>query len=147
MDQRGWLQVLQCFLRQTDGRFCNGASRHPTNQRKGCPMANENEQGSTTQPASKQEERSSQGTGLVRSPGANANARRHQSGQSGLPLTAFEMFRMTPFSLLRRIRPRSPALLVRRRGKRDYRLDTNGRGLRTGWKVPNPCRASWAVSE
>jgi HSP20 family protein len=66
-------------------------------------MANENELGSTTQPASKQEERSSQGAGLARSPSDNAIARRHQSGQSGLPLMPFEMFRMTPFSLLRRM--------------------------------------------
>ena len=66
-------------------------------------MANENEQSSATQPASKQEERSSQGAGLVRSPGDDAIARRRQSGQLGLPLTPLEMFRMTPFSLLRRM--------------------------------------------
>ena len=66
-------------------------------------MANENEQSSATQPASKQEERSSQGAGLVRSPGDDAIARRRRSGPIGLPLSPFEMLRMTPFSLFRRM--------------------------------------------
>jgi HSP20 family protein len=98
-------------------------------------MANEHEQSSATQPATrqeqssatraanKQEERSSQGTGqasgqgtgqgtgqgagqgtgLARSRGDDAISRRRQSGQMGLPLTAFDMLRMTPFSLFRRM--------------------------------------------
>jgi HSP20 family protein len=66
-------------------------------------MANENEQSSATQPASKQEERSSQGAGLVRSSGDDATTRRRRSGLIGLPLSPFEMLRMTPFSLFRRM--------------------------------------------
>jgi HSP20 family protein len=66
-------------------------------------MANENEQSTPTQPTSKEGERSSQQVGLVRSSGDDANARRHRSGLIGLPLTPFEMLRMTPFSLFRRM--------------------------------------------
>jgi HSP20 family protein len=90
-------------------------------------MANENEQSSATQPATrqeqssatqapkKQEERSSQGTGqasgqgggqstgLARSRGVDAMTRGRRSGQIGLPLTPFDMLRMTPFSLFRRM--------------------------------------------
>jgi HSP20 family protein len=66
-------------------------------------MANENEQSSATQPAIKQEERSSQGAGLVRSSGDDATARRRRSGLIGLPLSPFEMLRMTPFSFFRRM--------------------------------------------
>ena len=66
-------------------------------------MANANEQSTPTQPTSKEEARSSQGAGLARSSGDDAIARRRQSGQLGLPLTPLEMFRMTPFSLLRRM--------------------------------------------
>jgi HSP20 family protein len=66
-------------------------------------MANEKEQSTPTQPTSKEGERSSQQAGLVRSSGDDANARRHRSGLIGLPLTPFEMLRMTPFSLFRRM--------------------------------------------
>jgi HSP20 family protein len=66
-------------------------------------MANEKEQSTSTQPTSKEGERSSQQAGLVRSSGDDANARRHRSGLIGLPLTPFEMLRMTPFSLFRRM--------------------------------------------
>ena len=65
-------------------------------------MANENEQSTPTQTTSK-EERSSQRAGLVRSSGDDANARRRRSGLIGLPLSPFEMLRMTPFSLFRRM--------------------------------------------
>lgn len=66
-------------------------------------MANENEQSTPTQTTSKEEERSSQRAGLVRSSGDDASARRRQSGLIGLPLSPFEMLRMTPFSLFRRM--------------------------------------------
>ena len=66
-------------------------------------MANENEHGSPTQTTSKEEERSSQRAGLVRSTGDDATTRRRGSGRIGLPLSPFEMLRMTPFSLFRRM--------------------------------------------
>jgi HSP20 family protein len=68
-------------------------------------MANENEQSTPTQTTSKEkeEERSSQRAGLVRSSGDDATARRRRSGLIGLPLSPFEMLRMTPFSLFRRM--------------------------------------------
>jgi HSP20 family protein len=82
-------------------------------------MANENEQSSATQPANKQEQSSAtqaankqeelssqgarQGSGLARSGGDDAIARRRRSGQLGLSLTPFDLLRMTPFSLFRRM--------------------------------------------
>lgn len=66
-------------------------------------MANENEQSTATQATSKEEERSSQRAGLVRSSGDDATARGRRSGLIGLPLSPFEMLRMTPFSLFRRM--------------------------------------------
>jgi HSP20 family protein len=66
-------------------------------------MANENEQSTPTQAAGKEEERSSQRAGLVRSSGDDAAARGRRSGLIGLPLSPFEMLRMTPFSLFRRM--------------------------------------------
>jgi HSP20 family protein len=66
-------------------------------------MATENEQGIATEPTSKEEEHSSRRTGLVRSSPDSAIARHHRSGLLGLPLTPFEMLRMTPFSLFRRM--------------------------------------------
>jgi HSP20 family protein len=66
-------------------------------------MANENEQSTPTQATSKEEERSSQRAGLVRSSGDDATARGRRSGLIGLPLSPFEMLRMTPFSLFRRM--------------------------------------------
>ena len=66
-------------------------------------MANENEQSTSTQATSKEEERSSQRAGLVRSSGEDATARGRRSGLIGLPLSPFEMLRMTPFSLFRRM--------------------------------------------
>ena len=66
-------------------------------------MANENEQSTSTQATSKEEERSSQRAGLVRSSGDDATARGRRSGLIGLPLSPFEMLRMTPFSLFRRM--------------------------------------------
>jgi HSP20 family protein len=66
-------------------------------------MANENEHSSPTQTTSKEEEHSSQRAGLVRSSGDDAITRRRRSGPVGLPLSPFEMLRMTPFSLFRRM--------------------------------------------
>ena len=66
-------------------------------------MANENEQSTPTQTTSKEEERSPERAGLVRSSGDDATARRRRSGLIGLPLSSFEMLRMTPFSLFRRM--------------------------------------------
>lgn len=66
-------------------------------------MATENEQSTATEPPSKEEEHSSRRTGLVRSSHDSAIARHHRSGLLGLPLTPFEMLRMTPFSLFRRM--------------------------------------------
>jgi HSP20 family protein len=66
-------------------------------------MANENEQSTPTQTTSKEEERSSQRAGLVRSSGDDTIARRRRSSLIGLPLTPFDMLRMTPFSLFRRM--------------------------------------------
>jgi len=66
-------------------------------------MANANEQSTPTQPTSKEEARSSQGAGLARSSGDDAIARRRRSNLIGLPLTPFDVLRMTPFSLFRRM--------------------------------------------
>ena len=66
-------------------------------------MATENEQSTATQPTNKEEERSSSRTGLARSSHDSTIARHHRSGLLGLPLTTFEMLRMTPFSLFRRM--------------------------------------------
>jgi HSP20 family protein len=66
-------------------------------------MATENEQSTATQPTNKEEERSSSRTGLARSYHDSTIARHHRSGLLGLPLTTFEMLRMTPFSLFRRM--------------------------------------------
>ena len=66
-------------------------------------MANENEHSSRTRTTGKEEERSSQRAGLVRSSGDDATTRRRGSGRIGLPLSPFEMLRMTPFSLFRRM--------------------------------------------
>jgi HSP20 family protein len=66
-------------------------------------MATEKEQSTATPPTSKQEDRSSQGTGLMRKSQEGSMAKRHRSGLFGLPLTPQEMLRMSPFSLLGRI--------------------------------------------
>ena len=66
-------------------------------------MATEKEQSTTTPPSSKQEDRSSQGTGLIRRSQEGSMAKPHRSGLFGLPLTPQEMLRMSPFSLLGRI--------------------------------------------
>jgi HSP20 family protein len=65
-------------------------------------MATENEQSNATQQASK-EQPSSQPTGLARRSHDGGMARHHRSGLLGLPLTPYEMLRMTPFSLFRRM--------------------------------------------
>jgi HSP20 family protein len=66
-------------------------------------MATENEQNTATQTTNKEEERSSSRTGLARSSHDSTIARHHRVGLLGLPLTPFEMLRMTPFSLFRRM--------------------------------------------
>src|ERR1700691_4010986 len=54
-------------------------------------------------PTRKEEDRSSQGTGLIRKSQESGMAKRQRSGVFGLPLTPQEMLRMSPFSLLGRI--------------------------------------------
>src|SRR6202167_4493199 len=54
-------------------------------------------------PTRKEEDRSSQGTGLIRKSQEGGMAKRQRSGVFGLPLTPQEMLRMSPFSLLGRI--------------------------------------------
>jgi HSP20 family protein len=66
-------------------------------------MATEKEQSTATPPTSKEEDRSSQGTGLIRRSQEGGIAKRQRSGAFGLPLTPQEMLRMSPFSLLGRI--------------------------------------------
>jgi HSP20 family protein len=66
-------------------------------------MATEKEQSTATPPTSKEEDRSSQGTGLIRKSQEGSMAKRQRSGVFGLPLTPQEMLRMSPFSLLGRI--------------------------------------------
>jgi HSP20 family protein len=65
-------------------------------------MANENEQSNATQQTSK-EQQSSQPTGLARRSHDGDIVRHHRPGLLGLPLTPYEMLRMTPFSLFRRM--------------------------------------------
>ncbi|HEY6767979.1 MAG TPA: Hsp20/alpha crystallin family protein, partial [Candidatus Sulfotelmatobacter sp.] len=66
-------------------------------------MATEKEQSTATPPTSKEEDRSSQGTGLIRKSQEGGMAKRQRSGVFGLPLTPQEMLRMSPFSLLGRM--------------------------------------------
>jgi HSP20 family protein len=66
-------------------------------------MATEKEQSTATPSTSKQEDRSSQGTGLIPKSQEGSMAKPHRSGLFGLPLTPQEMLRMSPFSLLGRI--------------------------------------------
>ncbi len=66
-------------------------------------MANEQEQSTATPPTSKEENRSSQGTGLIRKSQEGGMAQRQRAGSFGLPLTPQGMLRMSPFSLLGRI--------------------------------------------
>jgi HSP20 family protein len=65
-------------------------------------MATENEQSNATQQTSK-EQQSSQPTGLARRFHDGGVARHHRPGLLGVPLTPYEMLRMTPFSLFRRM--------------------------------------------
>ena len=65
-------------------------------------MATENEQNNATQQTTK-EQQPSQPTGLARTSHGGGMARHHRSGPLGLPLTPYEMLRMTPFSLFRRM--------------------------------------------
>ena len=66
-------------------------------------MATEKEQSTATPPASKEEGRSSPGTGLIRKSQEGSIAKRQRPGVFGLPLTPQEMLRMSPFSLLGRM--------------------------------------------
>jgi HSP20 family protein len=69
--------------------------------KKGVSMATENATQTATQPTSKEEGRSSPGTGLISKSQDAGMARRQRSGLFGIPLTPYEMLRMTPFSLFR----------------------------------------------
>jgi HSP20 family protein len=62
-------------------------------------MATENEQSNATS----KEQQSSQSTGLARRSHDGGIARHHRPGLLGLPLTPYEMLRMTPFSFFRRM--------------------------------------------
>jgi HSP20 family protein len=66
-------------------------------------MATEKEQSTATPPTSKEEDRSSQGTGLIRKSQEGGIAKRQRSSVFGVPLTPQEMLRMSPFSLLGRM--------------------------------------------
>jgi HSP20 family protein len=94
--------VALMLLQMVDERFSNRASQQPMTQ-KGFSMATENEQRTATQPTSKEEEHSSSRTGLARSSNDATIARHHRPGPLSLPITPFEMLRMTPFSLFRRM--------------------------------------------
>jgi HSP20 family protein len=65
-------------------------------------MATENEQSNATKQTSK-EQQSSQPTGLARRSHDGGVARHHRPGLLGLPLTPYEMLRLTPFSLFKRM--------------------------------------------
>jgi HSP20 family protein len=94
--------VALTLLQVVNERFSNGASQQPMTQ-KGVSMATENEQRGATEPTSKEEEHSSSRTGLARSSTDATIARHHRPGPLSLPITPFEMLRMTPFSLFRRM--------------------------------------------
>ena len=66
-------------------------------------MATETKQSTPTPPTSKEEDRSSQETGLIQKPQESGVAKRQRPGGIGLPLTPQQMLRMSPFSLLGRI--------------------------------------------
>src|ERR1700723_1900883 len=66
-------------------------------------MATEKEQSTATPPTSKEEDRSSQGTGLIRKSQEGGIAKRQRASVFGVPLTPQEMLRMSPFSLLGRM--------------------------------------------
>jgi HSP20 family protein len=66
-------------------------------------MSTENEQNAATQPASKSEDSSSQRTGLIRKSHNSGIARNRRLDILGLPLTPYEMLRLSPFSLFRRM--------------------------------------------
>ena len=66
-------------------------------------MATENEQNSATQQTSKEEEKAQPKTGMVRRSQDTGLARSHRVGGLGLPLTPYEMLRMSPFALFRRM--------------------------------------------
>jgi HSP20 family protein len=66
-------------------------------------MATETKQSTATPPTSKEEDRSSQETGLIRKSQESGMAKRQRSGVFGLPLTPQEMLRLSPFSLLGRM--------------------------------------------
>jgi HSP20 family protein len=66
-------------------------------------MATENEQNSATQQTSKEEEKAQPKTEMVRRSQDTGLARSHRVGGLGLPLTPYEMLRMSPFALFRRM--------------------------------------------
>src|SRR3984885_8025932 len=88
----------------THGSLRRHARREPTAEStsKGVFMATENEHSKATNPT-KEEEHSSQRTGLIRRPQDRGIARRQQSSALGFPFTPYEMLSMAPFSLFRRL--------------------------------------------
>jgi HSP20 family protein len=66
-------------------------------------MATENEPKSASQQAGKEQETTQSKTGIVRQSQDAGVARSHRPGGLGFPLTPYEMLRMTPFGLFRRM--------------------------------------------
>lgn len=66
-------------------------------------MATENQQSTATQSASKEENSSAPQSGLIKKSHDGGIAKRYPIGLLGIPLAPYDMLRMTPFSLLRRM--------------------------------------------
>src|ERR1700760_1572260 len=66
-------------------------------------MSTETEQSTTNSPKTSEGHESSQRTGLTQHSRPGAMARNLRPGALGFPLSPFDMFRMTPFSLIRRM--------------------------------------------
>ncbi len=66
-------------------------------------MATENEPGSATQQAGKEQETSPSKTGMVRRPHDGGIATSHRMSGLGFPFAPHEMLRMSPFALFRRM--------------------------------------------
>jgi HSP20 family protein len=83
-----------------DGRFTNPENELP---KKGAIMPTETEPTTATSQKTNEGDKSPQRTGLTQQTRPGAIARNLRPSVLGLPLSPFEMFRMTPFSLFRRI--------------------------------------------
>jgi HSP20 family protein len=66
-------------------------------------MATENQQNTATQSAGKEVNQSAPRSGLIKKSQDSGIAKRHPLGLLGIPLTPYDMLRMTPFSLFRRM--------------------------------------------